>query len=415
MPVIAFPMKPRHRCGMNLIALKSPSFRLYFIGGLFAVNGLWIMRILIGWMAWNLTGSASFVGLVAALSLLPIFLTGPFFGVLIDRTNIIRAALGTNSSMIACIVILLAIHMSGQLSPSLLSAIAVAIGIVSSAHHPVRMSLAPRLVQKEHVGSVVALAALNFNTARMISPALGGIIIDQFGITSALIISMLFYLPSLMIVPFLQPRIPQSPKSKEPFVTALKNGINYLWHRPELRLVLFMTALMALSIRGTTEILPVVADGLFNKGAVGLGQLGSAVGAGAVISAIIKAFGPVRTAKIMSLPTVFIMSVGILSVTVFGNSSVWNITLIAGATLGFASTYLGVNLQSAIQADLPDNMRGRVMSIWIVVATGASALGAFTIGIATETLGLPVSTWLLTGTCLALFLWLIISAKKEGG
>jgi MFS family permease len=400
---------------MNLVALKSPGFRLYFIGGLFAVNGLWIMRVLIGWIAWELTGSASFVGLIAALSLLPVFLTGPFFGVLVDRANIKLAAFGTNSSMIACIVTLLLIHISGQLSPSLLSAIAIAIGIVSSAHHPVRMSLAPRLVQKEHVGSVVALAALSFNTARMISPALGGIIIDQFGITSALIISALFYLPSLMIVPFLQPRTTHAHINKEPFVAAFKSGVNYLWQRSELRLVLFMTALMALSVRGTTEILPVVADGVFHKGAVGLGQLGSAVGAGAVISAIIKAFGPVRAAKTMSLPTLFIMTAGILSVAVFGNANVWNVTLMAAASLGFASTYLGVNLQSAIQAELPDEMRGRVMSIWIVIATGASALGAFTIGVATETLGLSLSTWLLTGTCLALFIWLIISAKKTGG
>ena len=400
---------------MNLTALKSPSFRLYYMGALCAVNGLWIMRVLIGWMAWELTASASFVGLVAALSLLPIFLTGPFFGVLIDRANIKLAAIGTNSSMIACIVILLAIHLSGHLSPTLLSAIAIAIGMVSSAHHPVRMSLAPRLVERDQVGSVVALAALSFNTARMISPALGGIIIDQLGITWALAASILFYLPSLLIVPFLKPRDTRKTGDKEPFTAALKNGINYLWHRPELRLVLFMTALMSLSVRGTTEILPVVADGLFNKGAIGLGQLGSAVGAGAVVSAILKAFGPAQAAKTMSLPTLIITTLGILAVAVFGNSSIWNITLISAAMLGFASTYLGVSLQSSIQADLPDDMRGRVMSIWIVIATGASALGAFTIGVATETLGLAVSTWALTGACLAFFVWLIITAKKMGG
>jgi MFS family permease len=400
---------------MNLTALKSPSFRLYFIGGLFAVNGLWIMRVLIGWMAWKLTASASFVGLVAALSLLPIFLTGPFFGVLVDRTNIKLAAIGTNSSMIACIVTLLAIHTSGQLSPTLLSVVAIAIGMVSSAHHPVRMSLAPRLVERDQVGSVVALAALSFNTARMISPALGGIIIDQLGITWALAASILFYLPSLMIVPFLKPRNTRKTGDKEPFMAALKNGINYLWHRPELRLVLFMTALMSLSVRGTTEILPVVADGLYNKGAIGLGQLGSAVGAGAVVSAILKAFGPVHAAKTMGLPSLIITTFGILAVAVFGNSNIWNITLMAAATLGFASTYLGVSLQSAIQADLPDDMRGRVMSIWIVIATGASALGAFTIGTATQTLGLSLSTSLLTFICLACFAWFVLMFKKAKG
>jgi MFS family permease len=400
---------------MNLVALKSPSFRLYFLGGLFAVNGLWVMRILIGWLAWELTQSASFVGLVAALSLVPTFLTGPFFGVLVDRANIKLAVFMTNTSMIICIAALLAIHLSGQLNPNYLSLIAIAIGIASSAHHPVRMSLAPRLVEPQHVGSVVALAALNFNTARMISPAIGGIIIEQFGITTAMVLSLLCYLPSLIVIPFLQPRTSQGAKIKEPFLTALKNGIQYLWHRPELRLVLLMTALMSLSVRGTAEILPVVADGLYNKGAIGLGQLGSAVGAGAVFSAMLKAFGSARPAKTLSISASAIMILGILSVAFFGNSDVWNITLSAAAILGFASTYLGVSLQSSIQADLPDDMRGRVMSIWIVIATGASAMGAFTIGFATEIFGLSISTYGLTGICLALFVWLIISAKKEGG
>lgn len=400
---------------MNLVALKSPSFRLYFLGGIFAVNGLWVMRVLIGWLAWNLTHSASFVGLVAALSLVPTFLTGPFFGVLVDRANIKLAVFITNTSMIICITALLAIHVSGLLSPNYLSLVAVAIGVASSAHHPVRMSLAPRLVEKQHVGSVVALAALNFNTARMISPAIGGIIIEQFGITTALVISILFYLPSLMVIPFLKPRTPQRTKEIEPFLTALKEGIQYLWHRPELRMVLFMTALMALSIRGTTEILPVVADGLYNKGAIGLGQLGSAVGAGAVFSALLKAFGPVTQSKTLAIPALIITIIGILSVALFGNSNIWNITLIAAAVLGFTGTYLGVNLQSAIQTDLPDDIRGRVMSIWVVITTGASALGAFAIGVTTQIFSLSTSTYSMTGICLVFFIWFIISAKKEGG
>lgn len=400
---------------MNLIALKSPSFRLYFLGGVCAVNGLWIMRILIGWLAWELTQSASFVGLVAALSLLPSFLTGPFFGVMVDRANIKLVAYSTNTAMISCVIALLIIHLSGALNPTLLSIIAVAIGIVSSAHHPVRMSLAPRLVEKQHVSSVVALAALNFNTARMISPALGGIIIDQLGITAAIVISIFFYLPSLCVIAFLKPRETQNRKGKEPFSTALTNGFRYLWHHPELRLVIFLTALMSLSIRGAPEILPVVADGLFSKGATGLGQLGSAVGAGALISALFKTLGRVQTSQAMTAPTLAVTVIGITAVALFGNSGNWGLTLMAAGVLGFCSTYLGVSLQSAIQADLPDDMRGRVMSIWIVVSTGASALGAVTIGVATETLGLSLSTILLSALCFALLGWLVCSAKKEGG
>jgi predicted MFS family arabinose efflux permease len=249
----------------------------------------------------------------------------------------------------------------------------------------------------------------------MISPALGGIIIDQWGITAALILSLLFYIPSLSVLAFLKPREIKRSKAKESFRTALTNGFEYLWQRSDLRLIMLMTAVMSLSIRGTAEILPVVADGVFNKGPTGLGHLASAVGAGAVIASILKTFAPVQTSSALSLPSILCAAIGILSVALFGNSDVWIMTLFAAALLGACSTYLGVSLQSAVQTGLPDDMRGRVMSIWIVTSTGASALGAFLIGIATETLGLGNSATLMTLFCLSTCIYLFIRTKKEGG
>ncbi len=401
---------------MNLIALKSPSFRLYFTGSFFSVYGLWIMRVLVGWLAWDMTQSASFVGLVAALSLIPSFVGGPFFGVIIDRTNIKKAAYFTNGAMICCVLLLLGIHLTNQLTPLLLAVISTLIGMVSSAHHPVRMSLAPRLVPKENVSSVIALAALNFNSARMISPALGGLIIDQLGITAALIVSVFFYLPAILLIRFMHPREREAKGSKEPFLTALTNGFRYIANRPELRLVIIFTAFMALSVRGIAEILPVVADGVFQKGPTGLGQLGSAVGCGALIAAVAKSLGSSKYHKMISIQTLSMTVLGFISIVIFGTSSEWPLTLIAAAVLGFCSTHLGVTLQSSMQAGLPDDMRGRVMSLWIVIATGASALGAYMIGIATDIFGLPMASLSLSLLCTAFLSWIVFNAaKKEGG
>ena len=344
------------------------------------------MRILIGWLAWELTGSASFVGWIAALSLLPTLFLGPFFGVLVDRASVKFAAFYSNASMVLSVCALLAIHASGQLTPTLLSLCTLVIGIVTAAHHPIRLSLGPRLVAREHVGSVLALAALNFNTARMISPALGGNIIDIFGITVALAIAVLFYLPSLLVVPFLRPRDREKTTEKEAFSEAFANGLNYISQRIELKLILAMTALMSISIRSTTEILPVMADGIFQAGPTGLGQLGSAVGAGALLSAIVKAFGPVQANHSLKGSQMFIAAFGIIAVFFFGNSENWLFTLITAAILCFCSTYLGVAMQSAMQADLPDGFRGRVMSIWTVTTMGATAIGSLALGAITEIL-----------------------------
>lgn len=185
---------------MNLVALRSPEFRLYFFGAVANVNALWISRIVIGWLAWDLTHSAQFVGIVAACSLLPTLFGGPFFGVLVDRSDIKRAAYATNLAMIACIAVLLALQIAGHVATFSLILISLAIGTVTAAHHPVRLSLAPRLVKAEDVSSVVALSALNFNLARLISPAIGGVLIDLTGTTTALLVTLVLFLPNLAVL-----------------------------------------------------------------------------------------------------------------------------------------------------------------------------------------------------------------------
>ena len=127
-------------------------FRLFFLGAFFSVQGIWVQRVTLAWIAWESTGSAGFVGLVAALGLVPSLVSGPLFGVLADRVDIRRAAFVTNGSMVACLVALsLALPAVG---PAGIAAVALAIGVVTSAHHPVRMSLGPRLVEKPQVGQM---------------------------------------------------------------------------------------------------------------------------------------------------------------------------------------------------------------------------------------------------------------------
>ena len=121
---------------MNLVALRSASFRLYYCGNVAAVNGMWILQILIIWLAWDVTGSASFVGMIGAFALFPTVLSGPFFGVAVDRMNIRIAAYGTNLGMVLVALTLLAVQGTGAMNPVWLSMIAAALGVVKSAHHP---------------------------------------------------------------------------------------------------------------------------------------------------------------------------------------------------------------------------------------------------------------------------------------
>lgn len=371
----------RYRFGMNLSALSFRDFRIYLGGNLFASNALWMQRVTIGWLAWDLTSSATFVGFVAFINFAPSMIIGPFFGVLIDRVRIKQAAKVTQLLSFMLALGFYLFFTFGILNEVVLSVLSGFSGLVVSAHTPVRMSLAPRLVDRTSVASVITIGAINFNLARLTGPALGGWLIAVWGVSLALLVQMLCYLPFLFAIGLLRPRERLSSGVKdEAFFSALNSGIRHVLKSPFICRALLITALYSFLIRGTLEILPVIADGLFNKGAAGLGLLTSSAGFGALLAGMTKALMPGQTSG--ELPKYVLASalVGIALVSLLGLSNSWGFTLICISYLGFSSTLSGISIQTAIQIDLDDSLRGRVMSLWTMVGIGATAMGAIALG-----------------------------------
>lgn len=375
---------------MQLSALRHPEFRLYFAGAVAVVNAMWVVRIVIAWLAWDITGSPAFTGTVAAASLVPTLALGPFFGVLVDRSDVVRAAYATNLSMTACVACLLGLHLAGLVTPLALVVLALAIGTVTAAHHPVRLSLGPRLVPAEAVASVVALSALNFNVARLVSPALGGLMIERLGIGGALAVTLALFLPNLAILWRLHPRALATARAPR-FATAMAEGFAYIAGRPEIVAILAATCLFSIPLRGVLEVLPLVADGVFARGASGFGQLGSAVGAGALASAAAKTLGLFDGRSPFSGRALAVAGAGFVALGVMATAQSWAAVLASAALLGAAGTWFGVTMQQIIQNDLPDDMRGRVMSVWVVVGLGATATGAWATGLIASITSVPVA------------------------
>ncbi|MGG7643924.1 MFS transporter [Rhodovulum sp. YNF3179] len=380
---------------MNLGALAVPAFRYYFLGAVFAVNAIWFQRIAVAWIAWEISGSAAFVGFVASLSLAPMLVSGPVFGVLVDRADILRASYLTNGAMPLCIAALAALHAADMATPFLLSAIALAIGVIASGHHPVRMSLAPRLVPRARVASVVALSALNFNVARLVAPALAGWVIDRAGVVAALWVAAALYLPILSVLHRLTPRAIGNGAGPRPrFAAAFAEGVAHVWRTPLVRTAVIVTSVFAVAGRGVLEILPVIADGAFGRGAPGLGLISAAAGAGALTAALAKSLGRGEAGGRIPPAVILAAAAGLALVIVLGHTGSWPLALATVAALGFCGTYVGVSLQAAIQAGLSDELRGRVMSLWVMLGFGTVALGALALGAVAEAAGLAVS---LTG------------------
>ncbi len=362
---------------MALLAFSDRQFRLFFIGIFFAVQGIWMQRVTLAWIAWELTGSAGFVGIVAGLSMAPTLVAGPFFGVLADRMDIRTAAFFTNGAMILTLT-LLALFLP-FIAPVGVMLAALMIGVISSAHHPVRMSLGPRLVAVDMVQHVVSVTALNFNLARLVAPAVTGLIIAQFGAAISLWVAVAFYIPMIVVLMRLRPRsLP--PRDAAPFLSELREGVRYSIASPLVRQALLITVVFATILRGALEVLPVLADGAFERGAAGLGLLTGAAGAGALVAAMLKSVGVGAAGARIPWQVLLAAMVGQVAVVLMGLAPIWPLALAATAISGFCATWCGVSLQAAIQTDLPDAFRGRVMSLWTVVGFGTVALGALAIG-----------------------------------
>ncbi|MDA0223943.1 MAG: MFS transporter [Proteobacteria bacterium] len=374
---------------MNISALKSRDFRAYMSGNIFALNGYWIQRITIGWLAWDLTGSAAFVGLVAFLNYAPTMFLGPFFGVFADRVRLKPIAVLAQSSLLVSACLLLTVYLAGWLGPELLLIFAILAGAIDAAYSPVRMSLAPRLVAKADVASVISLAAVNFNLARLTGPALGGLMIAHWGVGAALTLQALCCLPFVLALTTLNPRPRANEASKpEPFLMAMREGLGHTFRTPLIRQAVLLTGINAFVVRGVLEILPVLADGVFDRGAPGLGLLTSAAGAGALLAGLSKAFLPAQMGGRLPIHAVLTAVLGTMVVAALGLTGSWPVALGLVALLGFVATNTGVSMQTAIQIGLADELRGRVMSLWIMVGIGAAAIGAVVSGGMAEWIGL---------------------------
>lgn len=388
---------------MNLGALKSSNFRAYVAGSAFGLLAIWMQRITVGWLAWEMTESATMVGAVAFFLFAPSIVLSPLFGVWVDRMNVKRAVVVVQSLNLALSAWLWFVVATGVATPFLLVLFSLLVGVVMAANHPVRMALTPRLVRREFVGSVVTVVAINFNVARMIGPAVGGVLIAQIGVAHTLLVQWLLFLPYIFVLSrlTLRPRR-DTGSAQEPFFQALGTGLKFVWQTIPVREAMFVAGVLAVVARGALEVLPPLADGVFDRGASGLGLIMSVTGAGAILGGFSQALLPPQEPGRLPLSTRLAIVMGLAMVIGLGAASTWEIALAVAAAMSFVTTVTAISTQTAIQLDLEDDMRGRVMSLWAVIAAGGSALGAGMMGVLADAMGLQEALLVTGGASTAL-------------
>lgn len=372
---------------MNLAALKSPQYRLYLIGNVFGMNANWIMRLVIGWLAWDLTKSASFVGFVSFLNFSPALLGGPVFGVIVDKADLRKAMLLVQFTITALSLVMLGVVAMDKTSPTFLAVYALIIGTAFTAYQPIRLSLGPRLVRPERVSSVVSLGALNFNISRLTGPAIAGTLIANYGVTFTMATVCALYVPFLLFLARLHPRPRNVQAEALPFWQSMRQGFKFVLSSRLILIAMITTGIFSLAIRAATEVLPIIADGIFERGAAGLGMLTAAAGVGAIVASIMQVMADPPVRGHIPRRALLATLLGSVLTLALGFNESWPVAVALIGGIGFTSTLVGINFQSAVQMQLDDDMRGRVMSLWMTVAVGGTALGALAVGVLIEYIG----------------------------
>lgn len=378
---------------MKLAAIASAfgnrDYALYAAGNFISLVGLWMQRIGVGWLTWQLTESPFWLGAVAFADLFPALIVGPFAGVLADRYDRRRILVWTQALSFGQAATLAALTEFGHINVHVVFTLTLLLGIVAAVSQPARLTLVPALVRRDDLNAAFALNSVSFNTARFIGPVVAGAIVAVADIAATFAANALTYLAMLVTLLLIRADTTPSTRPRRGGVLAeLWQGTVYSLRHPVIAPLLMVISAMAILGKPVADLLPGFADVVFARGAAGLATLVAAMGAGAIAGGVWLA-GRGSTDGLVDLAIGSTVAGGVLIAAFAFCGNYW----LAIAILALASAALsvvGITTQTLIQSVVDDDKRGRVVGIWGLIFRGAPSLGVLAIGTAAEVVGLPL-------------------------
>lgn len=365
-------------------AFRSHNYRLYFIGQLISLIGTWLQTVAQGWLVLELTNSAFLVGVVTAMGGLPTLFFALFGGVIVDRFEKKKVLLFTQIASAVLAILLGVLTVMHLINIPIIIILSFLLGLVSAVDIPARQAFAVELVGKEHLSSAIALNAGIFNGARVIGPTVAGFLIALVGTGGAFILNGLSYI-AVIIALILMHVKEFVPKTHPHPLKAIQQGLHYAFTHETIRILLIFTAITSVFGWSYTTVMPVVAKQVFLMDVAGLGYLYAATGLGALMAAVLVSANSRKVSPIVFIlggNAIFSISLILFS---FTNNVYIAMPLLFLAGVGLISQFSTIN--TSIQHLVPDEIRGRVMSIYVLMFLGLTPVGSFQIGYIAEHFG----------------------------
>lgn len=390
-------------------SLSVRNYRYYFFGQIVSMSGTWMQSVAQMWLVYQLTGSGVALGVVTALQFTPVLVAGMWGGVVADRFNKRKVIIATQSAAATLALLLGIATATGTIELWMIYALAFGLGCVSSIEVPTRQSFVVEMVGPDQLNNAIGLNSTVFTSARVIGPALAGLLIAAVGIAWCFLINAASFIAVIAGLLLMDTDLLRTPPPVQRAKGQLREALVYVWTRPPLR-----TALLMMTVVGTLAfnfriLLPVMAEREFGGGAALYGGLAAVMGGGTVLGALFAASRARPTRRLLIQST---LAYGVL-ILVAGIAPTVGLEMAALVPMGAAGIAFVATANSTLQLNSSDAMRGRVMALYSVVFLGSTPIGSPIVGWIAERFGVRAGFFVSAAACLLGGAWALRVVWKE--
>ena len=373
-------------------ALSNKSFSLYFYSNTISLFGLWIQKIGVGWLTWEITESTFWTSFVTLALMAPAGVLGPFFAVFAENWNMRVASIILKILMFLIGILIWFLQYLDQHTLLTLASLSVLQGLLSACYHPVRLVFVSIVVPKNLLSSAVGLNSASFNGSRVVGPAFAGGLIAFFNLEATFLVAALTYVPLIPVLIYmpLRKRIKEKGSQGNFFYRFLEGG-KFAIRTPIILKGLFIVFISAFFVRGMLEIQPTIAGEILKQGSFGLSLITTTAGIGALLASIWIGFRNNKSKIETKLVSMLIL--GLVISCIIGLISEVYTMAVFFTIVGFTTTAVGIGTQTIIQLEVEEIYRARVLTWWSSISFGSLTVGGIILGFVGEYI--PLSNALL--------------------
>jgi MFS family permease len=366
-------------------ALRHRDFALFLTGALLSNIGTWMQNITVPYVLYKETGSASWVGFAAFMQFVPGVLLGPLAGSLADRFPRRRLLFISQSIAAVFAFALWGVFVADRATPGVMVALVAANGIIFGTSIASWQAFVTELVPREALLNAITLNSAQFNGARAVGPAIGGVVLARFGPSWAFLINGLSFVAVLGALALVRPRARVITRPEGRVLAQFRDGIRYIRRHPGIALSMVLVGAVGFLGSPVFQLAPVLADDVYHVGPSAYGLMTGALGGGAVVGAALLGSlgGGIRRSRLVPLA---LLGYG-LSLMAVGAAPIYAVGVACLALAGVGYLAVVASLQTTVQVLVAESLRGRVLAVYVMTFTGAYPMGALLQGWLADQIG----------------------------